>query len=438
MSRALVVGLARSGRAAALLLARAGFDVVAVDAANVDAPELVQAGVDVRSPWNEAVDGVDLVVKSPGVPASAQPVAHARASGAEVISEVELAARHLPNPMVAITGTNGKTTTTELTAHLLRVAGIDAVACGNQGTPICALVDVVAPDAWLVVECSSFQLEDVGHAFHPRAAALLNLTPDHLDRHPTMGDYLAAKLRIFEGLGPQDLAVAPASIAIPGGAQQRTVDLDGEHLTSIAWGTPEVTHASLGRITEWAGVALRGTHNRENTLAAVALAAHAGAGREAIAEGLATFPGVAHRLEVVGVLDGVTYVNDSKATNPDAAMAALDAYPDRVQLIAGGKPKGTPFEPFAARAAFAVVHAYLIGAAAQELAAAFLAAGIAVTQSGDMQTALANARTAAVSGDTVLLAPACTSFDQYPDFEARGEDFRRIVRSMGAQDPAAV
>lgn len=437
MSRALVVGLARSGRAAAALLVRHGFSVIAVDAADVEATELVSAGVDVRASWNEPIEGqLDLVVKSPGVPASAVPVAAAVRQGVPVISEIELAARYLPNPLIAITGTNGKTTTTELTAHLLREAGVEAVACGNQGTPICALADAIDPAAWLVVECSSFQLEDVGEAFHPRAAVLLNVTPDHLDRHPSMQEYLAAKLRIFERLGPDDLAIAPTGMAIPGRAPARTVDLDGQVATSIAWGTPGATHAVLGPIAPWDGVVLRGAHNRQNVLAAVSLAAHAGASAAAIAAGLASFPGVEHRLEVVGTLDGVTYVNDSKATNPDAAMAALDAYPERVHLIAGGKAKGTPFEDLVARAVGAVVHVYLIGDAAGEMERAFAAGGIPTTISGDMSSALDAARDAAESGDTVLLAPACTSFDQYPNFEARGAHFRAVAASLGVYSAA--
>lgn len=432
MNRALVVGLARSGRAAAALLVRHGFSVVAVDAADVEAAELVGAGVDVRAHWNQPVEGpLDLVVKSPGVPASATPVAAARKEGVPVISEIELAARFLSNPLIAITGTNGKTTTTELTAHLLREAGIDAVACGNQGTPICALADAIDSVTWLVVECSSFQLEDVGDAFRPRAAVLLNVTPDHLDRHASMQEYLAAKLRIFEHLGPTDLAIAPPGMAIPGEASPHTVDLDGQTDTSIAWGTPGVAHAVLGRVADWDRVVLRGTHNRQNVLVAVSLAAHAGADGSAIAAGLATFPGVAHRLEVVGELNGVTYVNDSKATNPDAAMAALDAYPKRVHLIAGGKAKGTPFEELVERAVGAVVHAYLIGDAATQLADAFSRGGVPATISGDMAAALAAAHEVAEPGDTVLLAPACTSFDQYPNFEARGAHFRSVATAMG-------
>lgn len=432
MKRALVVGLARSGRAAAMLLARSGWRVVAVDSAPVDAPDLEAAGVEVRAPWNDAVTDVDLVVKSPGVPAEADPVAAARSAGIEVIGELELAARHLPNPMIAVTGTNGKTTTTELVAHLLRESGIDAVACGNQGTPISGLVGAVDPHRWLAVECSSFQLEDLGDAFHPRAAVLLNLTPDHLDRHGTMDAYRDAKLRIFAALDPDDLAIAPDDVAIPGRAPQRTVDIDDAGARSIAWGRGGVTHADLGVVAEWDDVVLRGAHNRQNTLAAVALAAHAGATADAIARGLGTFPGVPHRLEVVGRIGDIAFVNDSKATNPDAAIAALDAYPAGVHLIAGGQAKGTSFAPLAERARGAVVHAYLIGAATRELAAAFAAAGVPASVHGDMASAVAAAAAAANPGETVLLAPACTSFDQYPNFEVRGDHFRDLVGGLGA------
>lgn len=431
MSRALVVGLGRSGRAAAALLARRGWEVVAADAGEVSAPDLVELGVDVRGAHTAPVTGIDLLVKSPGVPDAAGQVAAARASGVEVISEVELAARHLDNPMIGVTGTNGKTTTTELTAHLLRAAGIGAVACGNQGTSVCGLVDAVDQGTWLVVECSSFQLEDVAEAFHPRAAVLLNVTPDHLDRHGDMAGYAAAKLRIFERLGPRDLAIAPAATLIPGGALMHTVDLDGPSPTAIAWAEGGLHHLDLGLVASWDRVALRGTHNRQNAMAAVALAAHAGASLAGIAEGLASFPGVAHRLEVVDTIDGVTYVNDSKATNPDATMAALDAYPARVHLIAGGRAKGTPFGAMVARARGGVVTAHLIGEAAAALADEFAAVDIPVTMSGDMATALRNARAAARAGDVVLLAPACTSFDQYSSFEERGAHFRAVVGEFG-------
>jgi UDP-N-acetylmuramoylalanine--D-glutamate ligase len=434
MSRVLVVGLAKSGHSAALLLARQGHEVVAVDAAAVDAPELVAAGVDVIAPSDAAVPGVDLVVKSPGVPSDATPVAAARAAGITIISEVELAARHLQNPLIAVTGTNGKTTTTELTAHLLNDAGISALACGNQGTPLSGLVGEVDPARWLVVECSSFQLEDID-TFHPRAAVLLNVSPDHLDRHGDLDAYLAAKLRIFENQGPADLSVLPRGIAPTGRGRVGHVDDGAPAPAAVAWAEGGLHHADLGLVAPWNAVALRGRHNRQNAMAAVALAAHAGAGAADLARGLASFPGVEHRLEPVAEIGGVRYVNDSKATNPDAAIAALDAYPARVHLIAGGRAKGTPFTPLAAAACGVVVQAYLVGEASGEIADAFEGEGIAAERVATIAEAVAAAAGAARPGDVVLLAPACTSFDQYSSFEERGADFRAAVRGLPGAVP---
>jgi UDP-N-acetylmuramoylalanine--D-glutamate ligase len=424
--RALVVGLARSGRAAAALLARGGHEVVAIDAAAVDCPELIAAGVEVRPRFADPVPGVDLVVKSPGVAGEAAPVAAARAAGVPVISEVELAAQHLPNPIIGVTGTNGKTTTTELTAHLLVSAGIPALACGNQGTPLSGVVGTVEPGRWLVVECSSFQLEDID-TFHPRAAVLLNLAPDHIDRHGTLEAYLAAKLRIFENQVEGDLAIVPRGIAPTGAASACYVEEGPPGPDAVAWSDGGLHHRDRGLVATWDDVALRGRHNRQNAMAAVALAAHAGAGREALADGLATFPGVAHRLEVVAEIAGVLYVNDSKATNPDAAMAALDAYPSGVHLIAGGLAKGTPFGELAKAARSAVVRAYLVGEAAGEIDAEFTRAGIPTEQAGTIDAAVRSAVGRAKPGEVVLLAPACTSFDQYANFEERGDDFRHAV-----------
>ncbi len=427
--RVLIVGLARSGRAAATLLARLGHTVIAADAAPVDAPELVAAGIEVRAPFAEAVVGVDLVVKSPGVPAAAVPVAAARAAGVPVISEIELAFRHTDNPILGVTGTNGKTTTTELTAHLLTTAGIPARACGNQGTPLSGLVGDVDPATWLAVECSSFQLEDIA-SFRPRGAVLLNLTPDHLDRHDGLEEYLAAKLRIFENQAAGDLAIVPRGITPTTQAVPRHVDHGPPGPGAICWSDGGLHHADLALVARWDDVALRGRHNQQNAMAAVALAAHAGAGHDALAAGLASFPGVAHRLEVVADIGGVRYVNDSKATNPDAAIAALDAYPTRVHLIVGGRGKGTSFDTLAVAARTAVVCAYLVGEAGAEIGEALCREGIAVRPAGSIAQAVAAAARHASAGDVVLLAPACTSWDQYANFEERGDDFRAVVQFL--------
>jgi len=437
VSAALVVGLGRSGVAAAALLARRGWQVIAVDANPVDLPELSALGVDVRGAYVDPVPDVTLVVKSPGVPGDAAQVAAARGAGAEVISEIELAARELANPIIAVTGTNGKTTTTELAAHLLRSAGRPAIACGNQGLPLASLVDTVDPAAWLVVECSSFQLEDIVR-FHPRAAVVLNLTPDHLDRHRSMDEYRAAKLRIFAAMTPDELAIAPEGWTIPGCARPRVIREgarrdDGD----VAWSEGGLHLDGLGMIAGWEAIPLRGRHNRENVMAASALVAYAARlTRDEIAAGLASFAGVAHRLEIVGEIDGVTYINDSKATNADAACAALDAYPLGVHLIAGGTPKGASFAPLAEAAHAADVRCvYLIGAAAAEIGRAMGSAGVPTRDAGTLEDAVASASAAAGPGEVVLLAPGCASFDQFTSFEERGDRFRELVADLHAGRP---
>ncbi|HEX2508288.1 MAG TPA: UDP-N-acetylmuramoyl-L-alanine--D-glutamate ligase [Miltoncostaeaceae bacterium] len=432
MRRALVVGLGRSGRAASLLLARRGWEVVAVDAGEVSAPELDAAGVEVRAPWAAPVPDVELAVKSPGVPGDVVPVVAARAAGVPVWSEIELAARQLPNPLIGITGTNGKTTTTELAAHLLRAGGLAATACGNQGTPLAGLVDASDPEAWLVVECSSFQLEDV-ERFRPRAAALLNLAPDHLDRHGSLEGYRDAKLRLFAAQEAGDLAILPPGLDATGAAPARRTYDGPPGPDAVAWAEGGLHVQGLGRVVGWEDVALRGRHNRENAMAAAALAAHAGLGADALAAGLAGFRPVAHRLEPVGAANGVAFVNDSKATNPDAAIAALDAYPAGVHLIAGGRAKGTPFGALAEAARGTVVRAYLVGEAGEEIGRALAREGIPAEDAGTVEAAVAAAAARAVPGQTVLLSPGCASFDQFADYQERGEAFRAAARAAGAR-----
>jgi len=328
-----------------------------------------------------------------------------------------------------VTGTNGKTTTTELLAHLLADAGHPAIACGNQGLPLASLVDHVDDATWLVVECSSFQLEDVAR-FHPRAAVVLNLTPDHLDRHGSMAAYRDAKARVFTRMTGADLAIAPEDWTLPNAVRHRVIrDGTRRGAADIAWSDGGLWVDGVGRVTTWDRIPLRGRHNRENVMAAAAIAAVAGGlGADELARGLASFAGVPHRLEIVGEIDGVVYVNDSKATNADAACAALDAYPTGVHLIAGGKGKGASFAPLADAARAADVRcAYLIGATAQEIGAAMGAVGVPVLQCGRIETAVGRAAEAARPGDVVLLAPGCASFDQFTSFEARGDRFRALV-----------
>lgn len=428
-----MVGLGRSGEAAAALLVRRGWNVIAVDAHPVAAPGLEALGVDVRAPCTDVVADVDLelVVKSPGVPAEVVQIAAARAAGVEIIGEIELAARELGNPIIGITGTNGKTTTTELIAHLLRAAGGNAIACGNQGLPLTSLVDVVAPETWLAVECSSFQLEDVTQ-FHPCAAVVLNLTPDHMDRHGSMGAYRTAKLRIFAAMDADDLAIAPEGWAIPGAARPRVLRDGGRRgEVDVAWSDGGLHVDCVGWIADWEEIPLRGRHNRENVMAAAAIVAHvADLSAAQIAEGLRSFAGVEHRLEVVGTVDGVTYVNDSKATNADAARAALDAYPRGVRLIAGGKAKGASFAPLADAARAGVLCVYLIGAAAKEIGEAMQVAGVPTRDVHTLAGALAAASADARPGEVVLLAPGCASFDQFANFEERGDRFHALVDAL--------
>ena len=373
--RALVYGLARSGRAVAERLE----DPVLVD----------------RSLGNEddlsLLDGVDVVIKSPGVPGEAPLVAAARERRIPVWSEVEFGFRRLPDAkFVGVTGTNGKTTTTELLGAIFRAAGRDVAVAGNVGTP---LTSVQAAD-WVVCELSSFQLEDV-ETFACDVAVLLNLEPDHLDRHGSFEAYRDAKLRIFERSRAQ---VVPRGMGLPGTEFSGDDDLPAEPL-------------------------IRGAHNRENAAAATAAARAAGIADEHIAAGLRTFPGVPHRLELVGERDGIRFVNDSKATNVAAALRALAAYADEpVHLILGGSPKGEDFAPLAAALGPNVRSVHLIGEEAERIGGT-----IEGFRDETLARAVAHATELAEAGDVVLLSPACASYDQFANFEERGDAFRALV-----------
>ena len=407
--KALVVGLARSGRAAVDALVAQHADVVAYDrSTDVDVGGLV---ADVRlGAWDDAaLDGVDLVVKSPGVPDTSEPVTAARSRGITVISEIELGVRLLTNPLVGITGTNGKTTTTALLGAMFDAAGLPVEVAGNIGRPLTSLVGLAGPDAWVVCELSSFQLEDVD-TLHPRIAMLLNLEPDHLDRHGSFEAYSAAKLRIFENQGADDVAIVPRGFGpVPGAA--RRVEFDGD-------------------VALPAEPLIPGAHNRENAAAAVAAARAAGLGDEPIAQALRTFPGVEHRIEEVAAIAGVRYVNDSKATNVAAALRALASFPGaRKLVILGGRGKAEPYAPLAE--AFAPGdHAYVIGEATEAIVPALEDAGVRFDRSGDLATAVAAAAAEAHVGDVVLLSPACASFDQFTSYEHRGEEFGKLVRKL--------
>jgi UDP-N-acetylmuramoylalanine--D-glutamate ligase len=351
------------------------------------------------------LDGAGVLVKSGGVPNEAPLVATALERGIPVWSDVELGARILPNPILAVTGTKGKTTTTSLLAAIM-----DAPAAGNIGLALCALDGQVEPGRWIVCEVSTFQLEHVDR-FRPRIAVLVNLEADHLDRHGTVEAYRAAKLRVFENQTAEDVAVVPRGFGpVPGAARRLEFDADD----------PLPAEPSL-----------RGRHNREDAAAATAAARAAGMPDDAIARALDTFAGVEHRLELVGELAGVSYVNDSIATNVFAARTALAAYADDpVHLVLGGRAKGESFDPLAEAIGPNVRRVYLVGEAADAIAAALDRAGIAYARSGDLTTAIASAAAAAEPGDVVLLSPACASYDQFADFEERGEEFKRLVRTM--------
>jgi len=411
--KALVLGLARSGEAAALALARRGVHVVGVDRReDVDAWRLREAGVEVvlGADDPELLDGVDLLVKSPGVPPVAPLAAAARERGVTVWSEVELGFRLLANPILGVTGTNGKTTTSELLGDILRAAGKDVAVAGNVGRPLTGLDGALGEGAWIVCELSSFQLEDVD-TFRPHIAILLNLAPDHLDRHGTFEDYRVAKLRIFENQTAEDVAVVPRGFGtIPGEARRIEFSLEDE--------LP-------------AEPSIPGEHNRENAAAATAAARAAGIADDVIAAALSAFAGVPHRLELVREVAGVRFVNDSKATNPEAAERALSAYPPGIRLILGGSRKGIPFARLAKRAAASgVAQAYLIGDSADEIAEALATEGVRFTYSRDLPSAVKDAFRDADPGEVVLLSPACASYDQFRDFEERGERFRELVEAL--------
>jgi len=433
-----VVGLARSGTAAALALRARGERVLATDRdPGRGAAELAASGVELVADDVAVLDRVHCVIKSPGVPAQAPLIAGARARGIAVLGELELAWRLIDNELIAVTGTNGKTTTVELIGAIHRAAGRPVVVAGNVGL---ALSRLASPpphgdgplDAATVVVCevSSFQLEDALE-LTPQAAVLLNIAPDHLDRHGDMESYVAAKLRLFAHQGPDELAVVPAEgPTVPGAATRLTfgsasdadVRSDGDWL----WWRGE-------RLIEAAAVRLRGEHNRANAMAAAAVTLGRGLPRAAVLDALVGFRGVAHRLEEVAQDGGVLYVNDSKATNVASTLMALRSFPPgSVHLILGGRGGGQDFgllREDTARTARAV---YLIGEEADAIARAL--EGLPLVACGTLERAVTAARAAAAPGEIVLLSPACKSFDQFADFEARGDEFRRLAGAVADRD----
>ncbi len=444
--RVLVVGLARTGIATALFCAVRGARVTASE----ERPEaqVAEAAAKLRAAGCALEHGghrektfldQDLIVPSPGVSQTIPQLAAARAQGIPIWSEIELAWRFLRGRLVAITGSNGKTTTTSLLGHILETAGIPVLVAGNIGTPLISRVEVSSDSTVTVAEVSSFQLETIA-LLRPDIAVLLNLTADHLDRHVSFEQYARAKARLFENQTEADAAIVSADDPVATQyAPSRPHLYWFSRLQRVAGGAflrgEELVFRRDGAETvllRRSDIGLRGAHNVENVLAASAAALLAGAAPSAIAAGVRSFAGVEHRLEFVAEIGGVSYYNDSKATNVDATLKAVDAFAGNLLIILGGKDKGGDFtllrEPLRQRARLAV----LIGAATEKIAAQLVGA-VPMEQAGDLDRAVRLCSERARAGDVVLLAPACASFDQFENYEHRGRVFKHLVRQLEQQ-----
>ena len=418
-----VVGMARSGVAAAELLQYHGAQVRAID-------ENTGPGI---LPQSEAsFVGADLIVLSPGVPADLDLIEAQRKIGILVIGDLELASWFLSGPIIGITGANGKTTTTALTGHILKQSGVRVQVGGNIGTPPASMVNTSHADQWNVLELSSFQLETT-KKFHARISTALNVTPDHLDRHHSMQRYAEAKGRIFHNQTADDFAVLNADDAIcsayAGQTKARAVWFSSTHEVDGAFLCEGqlILHGTI--LMPANEIPLRGLHNVENTLAAAAMAHLAGVSHLQIRTAVKTFPGVEHRIEFVRTLDGVNYYNDSKATNVDAALKALAAFDGGVWVILGGKDKNSDYTPLAKLLQERARGVLLIGATASKIAGQ-LKGSVEMISSETLEAAIRQANERALPGDTVLLAPACASFDQFENYEHRGREFKRLVLDL--------
>jgi UDP-N-acetylmuramoylalanine--D-glutamate ligase len=449
--RVLVVGLARTGVATSRFCAAGGARVTATDSRNEseigDAlASLRAAGVmlELGGHHEKTFLDQDLIVPSPGVPADAPLLKAARARGVTIWSEIELADRFLHGRLIGITGSNGKTTTTSLIGHILKSAGYPTVLAGNIGTPLISCVDETRDDTVTVAELSSFQLELID-SFRPDISVFLNLTPDHLDRHHTLEAYGAAKARLFENqtqhdaaiLNADDSATTPYAPSRPRvywfSRKQRVAQgafLRGEEIVFRNDGKEEV-------VLKEGEIPLAGAHNLENVLAAVAATRLAGASNEAVEKGVHSFAGVEHRLEFVAEIGGVRYYNDSKATNVDASLKALDSFPGRILIILGGKDKGSDYTMLRQPLRGKAILALLIGAAADKIEMQ-IAGSVAIERSGTLERAVEVASHAAQPSDVVLLAPACASFDQFENYEHRGRVFKELVRQLEKQASSAI
>lgn len=437
----LVVGLGKSGVAAAKFLQARGAQVTANDAGPEEkiaaVAELKAQGIAVitGSHPTEIFENSDLIVASPGVPLALEPFQKAKAAGVPIISEIELAARFLQGRLIGITGSNGKTTTTTLIGEVLKQAGLPTQVGGNIGTPLISLVETSQADGFTVIELSSFQLEAV-ESLHLFAAVLLNITPDHLDRYDSMDDYAAAKANIFRNQTPEDLAVLNADdkrvATMQTNAHKVFFSCKRELEEGIFLRDDEVisransTERSLISRNE---IGIRGAHNLENVMATLAVGLACGASPDSMRETIRNFKGVEHRLEFVAEINGVKFYNDSKATNVDSTIKALEAFDKGVIVILGGKDKGGDYAPLVPLVQTRCKHVILIGAAAEKIATA-LENTKPMHRAVTMEDAVALSTRLANTGDTVLLAPACASFDMFDNYEHRGRVFKDAVLAM--------
>ncbi len=448
--RILVVGLGKSGLASAVFLRRQGAQVTVSDVRSVEAlaaelPALLDAGVMVEAGGHGLLTfrRQDLIVVSPGVPSDTPELALARNFGTPVIGELELAARFLKGSTLAITGSNGKTTTTALCGDIFRASGMATQVGGNIGVPVVSLVEESGDKGWNVLEVSSFQLETIVE-FHPKIAVILNITPDHLDRHGSLENYIAAKERIFLNQTAEDFLILNAENAetqhVAAHAHSKVFWFSGNrpvrqgtfvYQDAIVWRADE--QSALEPILPVSEISLKGAHNVENVLAAVCAAKLACIPAATIRKTVADFRAVEHRLEFVAHVAEVDYYNDSKATNVDATMKAIAAFPGGIHLILGGKDKDSDYTQLIPLLQERVRAVYTIGAAAEKIEQQIAGATL-IFSCKTLERAVGEAATAAKPGEVVLLAPACSSFDQFENYEHRGRCFKQFVLARQGVD----
>jgi UDP-N-acetylmuramoylalanine--D-glutamate ligase len=441
--KVLVVGLGKSGLAAALFLRHRGAVVTVSDVRSAEAlakeiPALLEEGVMVEAGGHGLLTfrRQDLIVVSPGVPLDTPELEQVRKFGTPVIGELELAARFLKGKILAITGSNGKTTTTTLVGEILKEAGIPTLVGGNIGVPVVDLIEQSTDETWAVLEVSSFQLEST-EEFHPEVAVILNITPDHLDRHGTFENYAKAKERITAAQGQSDAVVLNADNARTAQAAShsaaRVYWFSIEHKVGQgAWVEDgwvlyrEAREAEVEKVIPLSKIPLKGEHNVENVVAAVCAARQAGAPTEVIGPAIEKFQAVEHRLEFVATVNGVDYYNDSKATNVDATAKAVAAFNSGIHLILGGKDKGSDYTALSDLLRQRVRSVYTIGSAAEKIESQ-LRGVVSLHSCETLEKAVTAAGNAARPGEVVLLAPACSSFDQFENYEHRGRVFKELV-----------